>query len=101
MIVSMAGLQVFVVRFFFQGARKGMYCISLVATVSFVAVFLPLGLVPELTRYRLCVMSMNEHEHEQYWFRFDWFEHRCVLVFIAYLFTSVVNIIPNMVLAPG
>jgi hypothetical protein len=25
MMVSMAGLQVFVVRFFFQGARKGVY----------------------------------------------------------------------------
>lgn len=28
MMVSMAGLQVFVVRFFFQGARKGAYSSS-------------------------------------------------------------------------
>lgn len=28
MMVCMAGLQVFVVRFFFQGARKGAYCRS-------------------------------------------------------------------------
>lgn len=26
MMVSMAALQVFVVRFFFQGARKGTFC---------------------------------------------------------------------------
>lgn len=28
MMVSMAGLQVFIVRFFFQGARKGMYSLA-------------------------------------------------------------------------
>lgn len=31
MMVSMAALQVFVVRFFFQGARKGMFCIRVVS----------------------------------------------------------------------
>lgn len=29
MMVSMAGLQVFIVRFFFQGARKGMFILVL------------------------------------------------------------------------
>jgi hypothetical protein len=29
MMVSMAGLQVFIVRFFFQGARKGMYSLAM------------------------------------------------------------------------
>jgi hypothetical protein len=28
MMITMAGLQVFIVRFFFQGARKGTYLIS-------------------------------------------------------------------------
>jgi hypothetical protein len=38
MMVSMAALQVFVVRFFFQGARKGTFflCVILIALYSFV-----------------------------------------------------------------
>jgi hypothetical protein len=34
MMVSMAGLQVFVVRFFFQGARKGTYSLAYVGMES-------------------------------------------------------------------
>ena len=41
MMVSMAGLQVFVVRFFFQGARKGMFvCFLALLCVSFHPLFL-------------------------------------------------------------
>ena len=34
MMVTMAGLQVFIVRFFFQGARKGMSRVSCVDRVK-------------------------------------------------------------------
>jgi len=34
MMVTMAGLQVFIVRFFFQGARKGMFCCLIVGELE-------------------------------------------------------------------
>lgn len=39
MMVSMAGLQVFIVRFFFQGARKGMFYFILLFSPVFFWVF--------------------------------------------------------------
>lgn len=40
MMVSMAGLQVFVVRFFFQGARKGTYSYPMAHDVSAAGIYL-------------------------------------------------------------